>query len=374
MARGGLFLLLPINALALGGLVSGFAVPGMLAMGSALVNMPAALAVGRFGAKRVMVFGLAAGLLGAVTIALTSSLLLMGAAALFHGLGMGVWGLARLVYLSEHVPPERRGRQIAPIGGMYRAGMLAGPALGGMCAQQYGRTGTLLVAAGLVGAALLTVAFACPGGPSPGPRRGAQPSRIMRVFLDNRGILATAGGAMWALGLLRGARLLLIPICGTLLGLSETEVGWVKSLSAFADLLLFVPAGQLMDRVGRKWSALPCMLVLSVGVMLIGGARDYTELWVAGLVAGVGNGFGCGINMTLAGDFAPARMRADFIGAWRLVSDSGAAAAPFVMGAVAQAVALGAAGVVVGGVGLAGAAVLASCVPEPRRPAPPAGS
>jgi hypothetical protein len=79
----------------------------------------------------------------------------------------------------------------------------------------------------------------------------------------------------------------------------------------------------------------------------------------------VGNGLGAGINMTLAGDFAPPDARADFIGVWRLMTDAGAALSPFAMGAVAHAMAVGAASLVPFGLGLLGAFVLATRVPEP---------
>ena len=61
---------------------------------------------------------------------------LMALSALVCGLGMGVWGLARLTYLAEAVPLERRGRVIASVAGVYRLGMLIGPALTGFIADQ----------------------------------------------------------------------------------------------------------------------------------------------------------------------------------------------------------------------------------------------
>jgi MFS family permease len=159
--------------------------------------------------------------------------------------------------------------------------------------------------------------------------------------------------------------MLLLPVCGSVLGLETSSIGFAKSASAFADMLLFYPAGQVMDRHGRKWTAVPSLITLSVGVLLIGWASGYPSLLLGGIVAGVGNGLGAGINMTLAGDFAPPDARADFIGVWRLMTDAGAALSPFAMGAVAHAMAVGAASLVPFGLGLLGAFVLATRVPEP---------
>jgi MFS family permease len=313
-----------------------------------------------------MLVGLVLGLAGAITVALTHSLVLMGLAAFFYGLGMGVWGLARLIHLAETVPVGRRGRAIAPVGGMYRIGMFVGPGVGGLAAEAFGRQVTVLMAAALVALSGVIVALGLNASEAHKSRRPHSPLRAVKAVVQEHGrILLTAGSAMWALSLLRAARMLLLPVCGSVLGLETASIGFVKSASAFADMLLFYPAGQMMDRRGRKWTALPCLVTLSIGVLLISLADSEASLLVGGLVAGVGNGFGSGINMTLAGDFSPDTARADFIGVWRLMSDAGAALSPFVMGGVAHAVALGAAGIVPFGVGLLGALVFGLYVREP---------
>lgn len=375
VAYAALLLMLPIDAFERGGMFSGFAVPGMLGVGSTLVNLPGALAVSRFGHRAVMSFGLGSGALGAVSLTLIpSSLWLMAFAALLCGVGMGVWGLARLIYLADSVPIERRGRVIAPVAGVHRLGMFLGPALAGFAGDVWGRNAALLGAASLLGVSWLIIFGALPPSARPTPRepraRAPNPLTVLgQVARKHARVLVTAGAAMWALALLRSGRLLLLPVCGSVLGLDASEIGVVKSLSAFVDMLLFYPAGQVMDRVGRKWTAVPSLLLLSIGVVSIGWADSYTWLAIGGVIAGVGNGLGSGINMTLAGDFSPVQGRAEFIGVWRLLSDAGAAVSPFVMGAVAHLLMLGAAGAVSGAIGLAGLLVMAYAVREPLAPA-----
>ncbi|MEK8227717.1 hypothetical protein NKG05_18850 [Oerskovia sp. M15] len=36
----------------------------------------------------------------------------------------------------------------------------------------------------------------------------------------------------------------------------------IFGLSGAVDMLLFYPAGKIMDRMGRLWVAVPCMVVL----------------------------------------------------------------------------------------------------------------
>jgi MFS family permease len=300
--------------------------------------------------------------------ALPLSLVLMGLTALVCGLGMGVWGLARLIYLADTVPLGRRGRVLSTIGGVHRLGMLIGPALAGFAADAWGRGTVLLGVAGFTAASWLIIALKLrPAEPSvPRAEATQNPFRlVVRVAREHGRVLATAGAAMWALALLRSARLLLLPICASVIGLDPSEVGLIKSLSAAADAALFYPVGLAMDRLGRKWTAVPSLFLLSLGVLTIAWADSYAVLIAGGVIAGIGNGVGSGINMTLAGDFAPAKGRAEFIGVWRLSSDAGAALSPFVMGAIAELLVLGAAGAVTAAVGLLGMFVMAYAVREP---------
>jgi MFS family permease len=369
MAQGALLLLLPLDGLAQGGLFAGFALPGMLGVGTALVNVPGALAVTRFGHRRVMLTGLASAALASALMAVVpESVWLMAVASLVCGLGTGVWGLARLTYLSEAVPVERRGRVVSSVGGVYRLGMLLGPALAGFAAGAWGRSAVLAGAAALHATSWLMIARALPdvGARCAPLARSPNPfALVARVTRAHGRVLATAGVAMWALALLRSARLLLLPICGTMIGLEPAQIGLIKSWSAAAVALLFYPVGLAMDRFGRKWTAVPSLLLLSLGVGTIAWAPGYGTLIVGGVLAGIGNGLGSGINMTLAGDFAPDEGRAEFIGVWRLWSDAGAAIAPFAMGLIAELLVLSAAGIVTAALGLGGMLVMAYAVREP---------
>ena len=375
IAAGTMFLLVPINALDLGGIFGGFTVPGMLAVGVVLANVPAGMAVSHFGPRPVMIFGLALAGLGTLAVAVTSSLLLMGLACFGFGVGASAWSIGRLTWGSDHIPLHRRGRVVAGIGGMYRVGMFLGPAIGGYGAVTLGREITLQILAAGVMLAATGILLLIPRSRPPSEGTSFNPLRVVsRVVSEHHRTFTTAGLAMWALALVRNGRLLLIPVAGALLGLEASETGLIKSIGAGADMLFFYPAGLVMDRFGRKWTAVPCLLTISAGVLLIGYAASYEDLLIAALVAGIGNGMGSGINMTLAGDFSPGEARAEFIGVWHLLSDTGGALSPFLMGAVAQSVTLGAAGAVSGGIGMLGAALMLILVREPLRRRLPARS
>ena len=135
-------------------------------------------------------------------------------------------------------------------------------------------------------------------------------------------------------------------------------------LSAGIEMAMFYPIGMLMDRKGRKWAALPCLVLLGVGMALIPLTSTFTGLLWVGLFLGVANGFGAGINMTLGSDLSPRLGRSQFFGIWRLVGDVGTAAGPLLVALFTSVASLGVAAVAVGGLGLAGAAVMWRSVPE----------
>src|SRR5207253_11090694 len=96
----------------------------------------------------------------------------------------------------------------------------------------------------------------------------------------------------------------------------------------------------------------------------------YSFIAVA-MLTGVGNGFGAGIVMTLGADFAPAVRRGEFLGIWRLMSDTGQVTGPALIGLLTGIGSLGLAAVVSGGIGFVGAVFMVAVMGEPlRRDAP----
>ena len=82
------------------------------------------------------------------------------------------------------------------------------------------------------------------------------------------------------------------------------------------------------------------------------------------MLAGIGNGLGSGILLTLGADLAPADERSRFLGVWRLVGDCGVLAGPLLTSAVAS---LPAALALTWLIGAAGGGVLWRRVPETLR-------
>ena len=187
------------------------------------------------------------------------------------------------------------------------------------------------------------------------------------MLRDNTTTFLTVGTAAVAIAVLRSTRQAVIPLWGSAIDLSAAEVGIIFGISSALDMVMFYPAGIVMDRLGRKWTAVPCLLIFSAGMFLIPFTDGFASLLVASLVTGLGNGMGAGINMTLGADYAPPDNRAEFLGVWRFISDIGTAGGPLLLSVITAVSTLGIATAVTGGVGLAGAAVMSWLVVEPLR-------
>ena len=178
------------------------------------------------------------------------------------------------------------------------------------------------------------------------------------------------GAGVLLVGALRASRQTILPLWGASLGLEPATIGLVYGISGGIDMLLFYPAGKLMDRYGRRAAAVPAMSLLGLAHLLLPFASGIVGLAAAGLLMGLGNGLSAGLVMTLGADASPETGRAEFLGAWRLCSDIGQGGGPLLIGAVTAAASLSAAAVVVGSCGVGAAFLLNRWIPygSDRRP------
>jgi MFS family permease len=177
--------------------------------------------------------------------------------------------------------------------------------------------------------------------------------------------LANAGFGQILGQAVRAGRRVLIPLyAAQVLGLDVATVGIIVSVSGLVDMLMFYPAGWLMDRRGRKHAIVPCFIVMGLGIAMVPLASSFWLLLLAGIVIGVGNGLGSGTMMTIGADLAPREAMGEFLGIWRMIGDVGMVGGPVLIGAVAQAMSLGSAATAVAGLSLAAALWFAKRVPE----------
>ncbi len=337
-------------------------------IGTLIADVPTGVIQRRFGNKQVMMMGILVKALSVFLLFFAPTIWAVLVLRLVAGFGRSMYTVSAHVYVTDQVGLSQRGKAISMFGGTHRLGGFIGPAIGGVIAGMLGLRAVfifvgLVTAIGLVLVTLFTLK-------GKREKRGAlQPDghelHIRSVLKSNSRVLASAGTAQIFGQMIRAGRIIIIPLfAAEVLGLAVDQIGLIVSISVAVDFSLFVVAGWLMDRVGRKFAIVPCFGIQALGMALVPFAASYSGLLFAAVLIGIGNGLGAGTMMTLGADLSPARSRGEFLGVWRLIGDMGHTGAPLIVGVVADILVLSSAIWVIAGSGLAAAGIFLLFVPE----------
>ncbi|WP_051427701.1 MFS transporter [Arthrobacter sp. H20] len=379
IATGAILPVIALSARSLGAdLATAALVITLTGFGSLIANVPATLIATRFGERRALV-GASLWCSTAMVLGLIAPNLTVFAAAIFMvGMAGAVFGLARQSYLTEAVPVHFRARALSTLGGVTRIGVFLGPFAAALAMSVAGLAGAYWVGAGasLAAAALssrvpelgasrrlaMTGPLGIDGAMAPPP-----PAPTVRSILrSHRRVFATVGVGVLLIAAIRSSRQAVLPLWAQDIGLDVTTTALIYGLSGAIDMLIFYPAGRLMDFWGRRWIAVPCMLIMGVALIVLPFTADAVGLLLVALLIGFGNGIGSGIVMTLGADFSPSPGRPQFLGIWRLLSDIGTMTGPGLLAAVTAIATLSAGIWATGGLGLVAAAVLWFWIPPHR--------
>jgi MFS family permease len=366
LGEGAILPIIPLMARELGASVPMAAlVVGLIAIGSLLNNIPASLITMRWGERGAIV---AAGLwsaLGMALCVLTSHLGLFAAGCLMVGMSQAVYNLARQSWMTEAVPVIYRARALSTLGGVMRIGMFIGPFLGAAAVHAFGLAAAFGVGiAGVLGAA--AIGARVPDLPAPPIVPGQAPRAaptIASTLRDHRRVFLTLGIGVLLVSAVRSSRQVVIPLWADHLALGPAVASLIYGLAGGIDMLVFYPAGKLMDHKGRRWVAVPSMLIMGTALLLMPLTTGFYTLLVAALAIGFGNGIGSGLIMTLGADHSPRHGRAHFLGVWRLMSDIGGSCGPALVSLLAGSLSLAAGIAVTGLIAYAAAGVLAHWIP-----------
>lgn len=336
-------------------------------LGTLVSDVPTGVLIRRIGHKKVMILGAGCIILGALALIWAQSLMEVVAYRLLSGAGMAMWSIARHAYIAGIIQVSRRGRSIAMLGGVGRIGIFLGPALGGIIGKIFGLRAPFFLFAVLGIVALLAVVCWVPESGEEGKRaaRKSKGHTLREVFGAHYRSLLTAGSGQLFAQMIRSARHIIIPLYGAdIVGLDVQSVGLIISIASGIDMLMFYPAGLIMDSWGRKYAYVPSFFIQALGMLLVPLTGSFVALLLATVLIGLGNGLGSGTMMTLGADLAPEEARGEFLGLWRFIGDVGHAGGPLIVGSIAELLGLVTAPLVIAGMGMTGAAILGLLVPE----------
>lgn len=408
IGEGSVIPIIPIVADNLGaGLALAGFIGGMIMVGELLGDIPSGWVVSRIGERNAMIWASFLCIVGLGICVLSPTPLALTIGVFLIGIATAVFALARHAFMTGYVPLRYRARALSTLGGVFRAGWFVGPFISAGVIGLFGDTHAVfwvhILACATAAVVLIVVpdpsetiaAVSRAAGHAPGdgavrPRRGdtggtdgsdgsdagtggtdagkreakQRTEGLFRTIAANRGVLARMGVGAALIGGLRSSRTVILPLYAVAIGLSDAKTALIIGLAGAVDFCLFYVSGQIMDRYGRMWSAIPSMTGLGIAHVLLAFVTAEPWFIAVAIFMAVANGVGSGILMTLGADLAPRGNPAPFLGAWRFTGDAGQAAAPLAISGVTAIASLGAAALGMGVLGLVGAGLLVRWIPR----------
>jgi MFS family permease len=366
IGEGAILPLVALSARALGASIGTAAfIVALIGIGRLVVDLPAGALAARIGEKRALIAACtldAVALLGAF---LAQSVVPLAVAITVTGVAGAVFNLARQAYLTEAIPIPIRARALSTLGGAFRIGLFIGPFVGAVIVTRWSIGAAYAFAAAMSLAAATLTAFLPDitrnGHTTTAPTQSQR--SVVSVLIEHRHVLLTLGLGILIISAARATRQSIVPLWAESIGVNAATTSLIFGISAAVDMLLFYPGGAIMDRFGRVYVAVPSMIVLGLGFMLLPLTSDATSVGLVAALMGLGNGISSGVVLTLGADASPSQNRAQFLAGWRLCSDLGNAAGPLVISVVSALATLAAAAVTMGLLTWAGSAWLIKWLP-----------
>jgi MFS family permease len=344
-------------------------VVSMRSVGALLFDLPAGAIISRVSRLPVLLLAAALSALVAAITGTVEQLLPLAILTIAMGSVQAVWIISIQTHIRQNLPSHRRGRAMSLVGGSLRIGGMLGPIVGGYIGKRYGLHSVYYGQALVCFVALILVLIGSSHYRFHTRVQRGEPLRapgvpFLRTVQGRWRPFLLVGLVVIALTMLRIGRQTLAPLWGQHIDLDVAAIGLIFGLSRAVELLLFYPAGILMDRLGRKWAAVPCLVLQSISLVLVPFTRGFSGLLLVSMLAGIGNGMGSGIVLTLGADLSPRASTGEFLGLWRLMGDVGGVSGPLLIGAVAQGLGLQAAPFLIAAFGFVGAWLLIFRVSE----------
>ena len=267
------------------------------------------------------------------------------------GIGESIWVIAREVAGIDLVRQDQRGRVLSGFHGINNLGLALGPLFGGWLTEAVGFRAVFFGYAACAVASVFLGAFVTQ---SQTPERRQTPQgrewsfaalgrslRGLRELLnqidpDLRATYAVLVFATLTSFMHRVTTQSMLPLLATDLGLSPKEVGMLFTISGLAVFAMILPAGFVIDKVGRKWATVPSTGIPALAFLLIPFAQNFFQLAVLLSFLGIANGLSLGSLATSTFDVVPASARGRLQAARRTIAEIGGVAAPLFGGVLAD--------------------------------------
>jgi len=270
------------------------------------------------------------------------------------GVAESVWVIAREVAGIDLARPDQRGRVLSGFHGVNYLGFALGPLFGGMLAETAGFRAIFVAYAVcaalsvLIGLSVKNSRSSCESHSTLKPIKGWGLSSALdrlrslrdlfhQIQPDLRATYAVLVFATFTSFVHRVTTQSIVPLyASSELNLTPKEVGLLFSISGFTVFAMILPAGFVIDKVGRKWATVPSTGIPALAFLLIPFSENFLQLAVLLAFLGISNGLSLGSLATSTFDVVPANARGRLQAARRTMAEIGGVGAPLIGGILAD--------------------------------------
>jgi len=275
--------------------------------------------------------------------------------ALIMGAADSLWGIAREVAGIDLAHRSQRGRVISGLHGVHTIGAAFSPFVGGWLTESFNFKaaflGYAIASAMSVPLGFIVPNFAVPSSAAipPFAAKGWHFAAIQRrlrgikdLYREIRPELRPTYCAITFATLVNQSQRVIVqsmlPLyAGYYLQLPPTQVGMLFTISGIIVFVMIIPAGFLMDRVGRKWCTVPSTGIPGLLFLLIPLTNSFTQLAILVGITGITQGLSLGSLATSTYDVVPAHARGRLQALRRTIAELGSSVAPIIGGTLANA-------------------------------------
>jgi len=253
-------------------------------------------------------------------------------ALIFFAIGL----MASLFYASLNAMAsllfEKKGEGFSKLEISYQLGFVIAPLIGGIIAASIGMPvvfvlWTLLSAIGL----LVSISL---------PKQVIEKVTVKKTLGT---LFSTVKANIWSfvtfalvgsffVGLIEGARDLLVALYSVDLGFGILEIGLIFAISPIITIIGIGPMGRIADRVGRGFSILIGLVLIALSFILLPFANSVLFLGVLTGLLSLGRTAGLVSTRAFAADSIPKRVRGTGLGLFEMVFSAGKVAGPLLAG------------------------------------------
>lgn len=263
--------------------------------------------------------------------------------------------VAREIAAIDQAPSNRRGRIISSLHGTHTIGAAFCPFLGGWLTELFNYKAAFF---GYAVFSVISVFLGMLVADSPGEAHGKSSapgaatvwglaglrekiSGLAHLYREIRPDLrSTYGSIVFATMVNQSQRIIvqsMLPLYAVrYLQLSPSQVGLLFTISGVVIFAMMIPAGFVMDRVGRKWCTVPSTAIPALTFLLIPLTSNFFQLALLIGISGVAQGLSLGSLATATYDVVPAHVRGRLQALRRTIAELGSGMAPLIGGYLAN--------------------------------------